>query len=197
MRHLRKKRQLAGKVPIKKANTLLANIGAGSAPGTMDVLITEAGSRSLTGATQTIKESANTAQLCNVGDTVKYVTLYLQASGRPGVATPNDINGWIEWAFVCVKESETALPITNLGILTLGNVAMNMYRNECIYTGIMPIGQAIPNSQEIKIKIPRQKQQIRIGDEWRFITSHRSNNSTDVSTSRIRLVKSFSYKCYS
>ncbi len=175
----------------------MANVGQGTTAQTFPILETEAGTRTTTGATQTIKDSASTGEVCEVGDIVKYVTLYLQAAGRQSVANPFNINGWIEWAFVCVKESETAVPNTQLGVQTLADVCMKMFRNECIYTGAVPIGEAIPNYAEIKIKIPKLKQQIKLGDEWRFITSIRSNNSADVSTDRIRLIKSFSYKCYS
>ncbi len=175
----------------------MANEGQGSAPDQFEIMVTEGGARNIAGATTTIKENATTAETCNVGDTIKYVTLYLQCAGRQSVANPFNINGWIEWAFVCVKESESNVPITNTGTQTLADICMKMFRNECIYTGAVPIGEAIPNYAEIKIKIPRQKQKIRLGDEWRFITFVRSNNSADTVTDRIRIIKSFSYKCYS
>ncbi len=198
MRHGRRTLSLTkGKTPIKKSDTNISSVGPASAPGSFNVLETQGGARSTTGAEVTIKSSATTGEICNVGDVVKYVTLFLQSAGRLEIGSNTRIPGWIEWAFICVKESETTLPITQLGVLTLPNVAMNMYRNECIYTGIMPVGFDIPNFQEIKIKIPKEKCKIRLGDEWRFITSYRSSSTVDVSTDRMRLIKSFSYKCYS
>ncbi len=193
----RSRSKTATRVAIKKSGTILANVGHASVPGTFEILETEGGLRTTTGNTQTIQDSASTAEVCRVGDIVKYVTLYLQAAGRVAVSTPDNIPGWIEWAFVCVKESETTVPITQTGVQTLADICMKMFRNECIYTGAMPIGREVANYQEIHIKIPRAKQQIKLGDEWRFITLFRSNNSTDAATDRIRLVKSFSYKCYS
>ncbi len=197
MPRFRRRTTLKGKVGIKKSGTFVENQGHGSAPDQFEIMITEGGARNIAGATTDIKANANTAELCNVGDTIKYVTLYLQVAGRPSLADPNNIPGWVEWAFVCVKESEANVPITQLGVQTLGDVCMKMFRNECIYTGCLSVGQHNPNNQEIKIKIPKVKQKIRLGDEWRFITFVRSNLSTDTSTDRIRIIKSFSYKCYS
>ncbi len=190
-------RQTKGKVPIKKADTNLTNIGAGSAPGSFNVLETQGGARTLTGGTQVIKSSADTGEVCNVGDMVKYVTLFIEVGPRTHQGSLVDRIGWLEWAFVCVKESETAVPITDMGIQTLGSVCNHMFRNECIYTGMVPVGTTQPVTQEIHLKIPQTKSKITLGDEWRFITSFRSVLSTSTSTVSIRLVKSFQYKCYS
>ncbi len=96
-----------------------------------------------------------------------------------------------------VKESETTTPITNMGVQTLGNVATNMFRNECIFTGCIPVGLAIPNYTEIKIKVPKFKQKLRIGDQWRLLVFYRSQNSASVSTTSMRVVMSCMYKSYS
>ncbi len=186
-----------GKVPIKKADTNLTTIGAGTAPGTFNILETQGGARTTTGGTQTIKSSADTGEVCNVGDLVKYVTLFIEAGARPDQTTAQDRTGWLEWALVCVKESETTVPITDLGIQTLGAVCNHMFRQECIYTGAIPVGDAQPVYAEIALKIPPTKAKITLGDEWRFITSFRAVSATSVSTGAIRLVKSFQYKCYS
>ncbi len=186
-----------GKIAIKHSDTNLDNVGAGTAPLSFNVLETEGGARTLTGGTQVIKDSADIGEICNVGDLVKYVTLFIQAGTRPDKATPQDRTGWIEWAFCCVKESETTVPITDIGIQTLGSVCQHMFRGECIYTGAIPIGDTQPVVAEISLKIPKSKSQIKLGDEWRFITSMRSVTSTSASTDVVRILKSFSYKCYS
>ncbi len=158
---------------------------------------TQAGARTLTGATQIIQDVADTGEVCRVGDIIKYVNLFLECAPRQPQGAEQDRVGWLEWAFVCVKETETNVPITITGTQTLGVICNHMFRNECIYTGMMPVGATQSNSMPIVIKIPKTKQQIRIGDEWRFITWWRSSNSADVSTTAMRVVKSFMYKCYS
>ncbi len=185
------------KVGVQHAETNIINQGAGSAPGQMNVLETQGGARPLGGAETTIKSSATTGEVCNVGDIVKYVNLFIQVAARPAVATPNDRAGWVEWGFVMVKESDAAATATNLGTLTLGTTLTNRFRNECIYTGAIPVGLDVPNYQAITIKVPKFKQKIRLGDEWRFISSVRSNNAAATDSDGIRVVKSCMYKSYS
>jgi len=180
---------------IAHAGTLIDNIGSGSIPTEFEVLETEAGTRSLTGASQTITDSRSTAEVLNIGDNVKYINLFIQIASRN--ITVNANSGWLEWAFVCCKESETSIPITNLGVDTLGVCANRMFRNECIFTGVIPVATAISNSLDIKLKIPRFKQKITFGDEWRFYVFYRSNDSTDTQTDNMRVVLSFMYKAYS
>ncbi len=190
-----RRRQLMGKVGIKHSDTLLANIGSGSIPTTFEVMETEAGFRSTTGTVDIIQDNATTGEVCRVGDTCKYINLFIQIAARAYNNTNN--MGWLEWAFVCVKESETTVPITSIGTQTLGSICGHMFLNECIMTGCIPIGTAIPNFLPIQIKIPKTKMRIRQGDEWRLIVYYRSNNSADVQTDNMRIVLSFMYKSYS
>ncbi len=186
------------KVGIKHADTNLVNIGNASAPLSTNVLETEGGARTVTGATQVIKDSADTGEVVNVGDIVKYVNLFIQAGPRSDEGANNfERTGWLEWAFVCVKESETAVPATSAGVQTLGAICQHMYRNECIWTGAIPVGNAQPVVAEIKLKIPNFKQRIRLGDEWRFVILFRSVTSTAISTAAVRVLRSWSFKSYS
>ncbi len=186
--------KIRANVALQHSATNIANIGGASAPGTMVVLDTEAGSRTLTGTAQQIQVGQRTDQECNVGAVVKYINLFIEVINRNGVGA--DGRGILEWAFVCVKQSETAVPITNIGVQTLGDICTKMFRNECIYTGAFPIGLEQPNYLPIKIKIPNFKTNLRIGDEWRFITHFRDGNSTSTQTAAVRIVKSFMYKSY-
>lgn len=186
--------RVRNKMGIAHAGTLLSNIGQGSLPTEFEVLETEAGQRSTTGASQTITDSRSTAEVVNIGDCVKYINLFLQVSSRQVAITVN--MGWLEWAIVMCKESETSIPSTSTGTETLGVIANRMYRNECIYTGAVPVSTNNPVVAEIKIKVPLSKQIIRFGDEWRFYAFYRSNDSADVQTGNIRLIQSFMYKAY-
>ncbi len=185
------------KTAVQHAGTLLLNSGFAQAPDSMDVLRTQGGARTLTGDSQTIQSFAITDEVVRTGDIVKYINLFLQVCARPNVSVNQNRVGWLEWAFVMVKESETAVPITQLGVQTLGNVCTNMFRNECIYTGAVPCFDPGSNYAEIKIKVPKFKQKIRLGDAWRFITFWRSSNAADTQTDTMRVVKSFMYKTYS
>lgn len=191
----RRRSNLKGKRGIKKANTLVSSTGGASVPAIFIVLNPDSGARSIDGAEQQIKDNADTAESCFVGDTVKYINLFLQASPRI-FSDQGNAQGWLEWAFVCVKQTETVPPITQLGVLTLGNVCANMYRNECIMTGAIPIGLNQPNVANITLKIPPAKQKAVLGDEWRFITYFRDVLTTSTSTNAIRLIKSYMYKTY-
>jgi len=184
-------------MPVQHSDTIVANIGAGSVPQTMIVVDTEAGDRSTTGGASTIKLGAGTNEECNIGDTIKYINLFIEAGNRFISPADDAHQGWLEWAVVMVKGSETSVPIDNHGTLTLATICRNMFRNECIMTGAIPLGQTQPAVAEIKIKVPRGKQKLRYGDQWRFITAYRDMLATSTSTNAIRLIKSMIFNCYS
>ncbi len=183
-------------MPIQKSNTVVSTIGGATAPATFVVLNPEYGARSVDGSEKTITDNRDTAETCNVGDICKYIHLFAQCSPRQTATDDDDRTGWLEWAFCIVKETETTVPITQLGVLTLGNVCTNMFRNECIYTGNFPVGNKQPNSMEAYIKIPKFKQKIVGGDEWRFITYFRDAEVTSTAGAAVRLIKSYMYKAY-
>ncbi len=184
------------KTGIQHSDTNITTTGGGSAPSKFVVCHT-GNSRPTTGVERTIQDQATTGEQCRVGDIIKYINLFLQAAPRSTATTPAESMGYIEWAFVIVTEGEAELLITSTGTLTIGNIATNMYRNECIYTGNMPIGLNQPNSQAITIKVPKFKQKLRLGDEWRFYHWFRSWDSTNADLNNVKTVKSFMYKCYS
>ncbi len=190
----RRVRKLLISPSVKHSGSFLANIGAATAPVSLIVLKTGGGPRSTDGSPQTIQSFASTDEDCRTGDICKLVNLHIEAGPRPDIAADKDRIGWLEWAFVCVRENETVVPITRLGVQTLGDVCTAMYRGECIYTGAIPIGNAQPVVAEISLKIPKTKTRIKLGDEWRFLTSFRAVDSASTGTATIRIVKSFNYK---
>ncbi len=190
-------RLAATKTAIQHAGSKLINSGGGDAPELFPIMDTDVGARTLTGSTQTIQDAASTERVCRIGDIIKYVNLFIQVAPRSTATTPAESQGWLEWAFLMIKESDTAVPVTNMGTQTLGQVCTNMYRNECIYTGNVPVGLNQPNSTSIVIKVPKFKQKIRIGDVWRFVSWFRSWDSTNDDLNNVRVIKSFLYKSYS
>ncbi len=185
------------KTAVQHADSLLANIGTGSVPTSFLVMDTDVGARTLTGAGQTIQDAASTGRVVRTGDIIKYVNLFIQICARATTGTAQNRIGWLEWAFVMVKESETTVPITNMGVQTLGEVCTNMYRNECIYTGYVPVSTEVSAGATISIKVPKFKQKIRIGDQWRLVVFWRSSNSADSTTDTMRVVLSTLFKAYS
>ncbi len=186
------------KTAIQHADTLVSNIGGASAPTQHVMLTTDVGARTTTGASQQIQDSATTGETVRIGDIVKYINVFLQVGTRPAQAgSANDSSGWIEYAITMAKESDTAIPITQLGTKTLGEVATNMYRNECIWTGFIPVGETQPSGTQLRLKVPKFKQKIRVGDEWSCWVYFRDMNATATETDSQRVVQSCMYKSYS
>ncbi len=186
-------RRTMGKDPIKKSLTVLANVGQGSTPAALNVVnVTE---RTSDGASVTIRDSQNISSAANVGDIVKYVHLVIQAANRDANVEPGDA-GWLEWAVTFQKETITSIPTTNTGTLTLGVIAQRMFRGDCLMTGQIPVGSIQPITQEIMIKIPKNKVKLQLGSNLQFHTFFRSTDSTDMRTDNVRLVKSAFYKLY-
>ncbi len=190
---LRRKFRKLRRPQTKHSGTIIANVGAGSVPQKLIILKTSGGPRSTSGAPQTIQSSSSTDDDCRTGDEVDYTNLHLQAGPRQDIGTGSDRIGWLEWAFVCVRENETEVPTTRIGVQTLGDICTNMYRGECIYTGVVPVGSTQPTVSEIKLKIPKFKRKIKLGDEWRFMTAFRSVLSTSTATDTVRLIKSYNH----
>ncbi len=181
------------KPAVKHSGTIVDNVGQGSNAVKFIILKTSGGPRSTDGSPQTIQSGASTDEDCRTGDKVKFVNLTLQVAPRTGISEDDRI-GWMEWAFVCVRENETEVPSTRLGVQTLGDICTNMYRGECIMSGVIPVGGTQPSIGLMKLKIPKHKVNIKLGDEWRYITFFRATSSTSTSTLSDRSIKSYNYK---
>lgn len=187
-----------GKDPIKKSFTVVSNFGQGSAVGILQAIVAPV--RSATGGVTVIRDVQNTSTTCNVGDIVKYVHFIIQSGVRDptdtDLALQNANNGWIEWCVVYQKEAPAAMATTNLGVKTLGAIAMAQFRGDCLLTGQFPIGNTQPLTQEIMIKIPKDKCKIQLGSGLFLFTAFRSVSSTDVRTDSHRMIQSCFYKNY-
>lgn len=184
-----------GKDPIKKSFTVVSNIGQGSPVGILQAIV--APIRNETGGVTVIRENQNTSTSVNVGDIVKYVHFIIQAGVRDQQGAGADDNqGWIEWAVVYQKETPASMATTNTGVKNLGMIAMAQFRGDCLLTGQFPIGSTQPLTQEIMIKIPKDKVKIQLGSGLYLFTIFRSVNSTDLRTDSHRMVQSCFYKNY-
>ncbi len=193
LRRRRIVRRTMGKEAIKKGNTSVDNIGQGSNSATFPLI--NVPNRDNDGDVITIRDSQNTSAIANVGDVLKYVHIILQAGNRDTNVEPGD-TGWLEWAVTFQKETQTTIASTNLGVQTLGVIAQRIFRGDCLLTGQIPVGSIQPITQEIMIKIPKNKVKLQLGSNLILHTHFRSTDSTDVRTDNVRLVKSFFYKLY-
>ncbi len=177
----------------------MQNVGNGSDVSEFTLITVPA--RDVTGSQQTIRDSANTATLCNVGDVVKYVNICLEAAARELPMENDDAsmnNGWLEWALVYTKEQvQLAVPSTNLGTETVGDICAKMFRGDCLITGCIPVGAYQPIVQDIKIKIPTNKVKLQLGSTLKLISHLRTISAADVRTDSHRYIQSTMYKCYS
>lgn len=191
----RARRTLRGKSYEKHSDTLVSVIGPGTA--TIPVMLvrdTEVGDRDPAGGNDTIQLGRGLGEECNIGDSCKFVTIHIQAG--PRLVDDLASMGWLEWGFVCHKNSDTAVAKTNLGTNTLGDILTKYFRNECIMTGNLPLSSSGCSSQEIALKIPKSKIQMRIGDVWEFIFAVRTVSTTETGTNTFKVLTSFNFKNY-
>ncbi len=176
------------------SHTIVHTIGPGTViTANMVVRDTQVGPRDEAGGNDTIQLGRSFAEECNIGDECKYVNLFIQVGPR----TIADASvGWLEWAFCCHKQDDPLPTNTNLGTNTLGDVCTKYLRNDCIYTGNIPVGRAQANSQNIVIKIPKTKIYLKVGDVWRLYLHHRTTSATETGTQNVRVITSFMYKNY-
>ncbi len=191
----RKPRQLQMKAYEKHSDTKVHIIGPGTAAVPFEIIRdTEQGARSEAGNTDTIQLGRGNNEECNQGDIVKFVNLIIQIAPR-GSAAAQKV-GWIEWAFCIMKESDLAPVKTNLGTNTLGDVMIKYLRNQCIMTGVIPVGQYSSSVQNISLKIPKAWQMLKTGDVWKVFLNARTSDATATGTDNWMVLTSFIYKNY-
>ena len=186
------RKQTMGKTGVKHAGTLVDNIGSANITK-YDIIVTDAGARQETD--QVIQGNATTDEVCRTGDLIKFVNLHIQIAGRD-VADPETM-GWLEYAAVWKREAEADISTTELGTLTLGTVATNLYRNDCIWTGFIPVGLNQPNGVSLALKMPKTKQFLKLGEEFILFLHFRSQFASGTSAISQRLIVSHNYKAYS
>jgi len=181
----------------KHADTLVSVIGPGTVAVTEHIMRdTEVGLRDPAGQNDTIQLGRGFAEECNIGDVCKYINIHIQAGPRAATSPNAQMGGWIEWGFVCHKGSDAQPTKANIGTLTLGNILTNYFREECIYTGAVPVGINQPATAEITLKIPKKKQMLRVGDEWTLFYIARTTSSTETESDTFKVFTSCNYINY-
>jgi len=180
-----------GKSREKHSGTKVHIIGPGTVLTPFHIIRdTEVGARDPDGGNDTVTLGRSFAEECNIGDECRYVNIHIQAGPRLDDVTSS---GWIEWGFCIVKNSDPLPTNTNIGTQTLGDILTKYLRNECLFTGNVPVGIRNPNSQEIRIKIPKSRQMLRVGDEWTLFIRGRTVSSTETGTSNFVVLTSFNF----
>jgi len=132
-----------------------------------------------------------------VSTIVKYLNITLQGAVRTSEEPQNeDVQGWIEWAVVWRDEVEIPIPVTNIGTKTLMDIAMQMFRGDCLLTGTFSVSHNLPNVANITIKLPKKAIKWRLGDELTLYTIFRAANTTDLTTDTVRLMITHFFKAY-
>ena len=188
-----------GKDPIKHADTLVSNVGNATVP--QPFLVIDVQGRNIDGGLQAFRNFVDNKNLCVAGDVVKYVNFCIEAVARELPMENDDAsqnNAWLEWALVMTKEAtQTVIPNTNTGTRTLGDIAIAMFRGDCLITGCIPVGAYQPIVQDLKIKLPNNKVKMQVGTNLTLWTKLRTISAADVRTDSHRLVLSTIYKSYS
>jgi len=195
---LRRGMGLKFKAHEKHSDTKIHTIGPGTVVTPEHIMRdTQVGARDPDGANDTIQLGRSYAEECNIGDACKYINIIIQAGPKlvsdPVLATSL---GWIEWAFCCHKTTDASPTNTNVGISTLGDICTKYFREECVYTGAMPIGNLQCNVQTIMIKIPKKKVVLRAGDQWVLYIRARTVSSTETGTATFKVITSCNYINY-
>lgn len=196
-RFQRKGRQLSRKQVILHSNTFVKNTGPAAGPEFLRVIDCAAGARTTTGAAKSITQNRGTDELCNIGDQIAYVNIFIQCAVRPVESTDDDERvGWLEYGYVIEKEDATSVPLTSIGTTYLGVILKRMFPSGTIWTGNMPVGKLQPNSVALHLKIPKNKVMLKDGDVHRFFFYFRDVKSTAVETDSVRCIISSMYKGY-
>ncbi len=191
------KRQTMGKVAVKHSQTLVSLIGNGSSVTQRGFLFTNAGDRSADGSGQDIQDKANTTNIVQVGTVVKNVRIELQAAITPAGNDGNtSTQGWIEWAVVWRDEATINIPVNQLGVQTLGDIAQQMFRGDCLLTGNFPVSVNLPNQQTILLKLPKKCTKWNLGDTLLLYMIFRDADTTDLQSDTVKLISSYFFKAY-
>jgi len=191
----RARRVTLGKEPRRMSRTLIQDLIAGVVDRIFVIQPTEDVSNSGTGE---IFENADTNSVVSPNAVCKYVNARFQLSSK-NVSPQNA--GWFEYAFIIFKEEEVA-PALNTdftsfgGTQTIGDIAVNLYRGKCIWNGAIPISKEVPQSVDVKIKMPLAHCKWQRGMYLALISKFRADDATDT-TSTVRFVYSHQFKIYS
>ncbi len=196
-RRRRIKRATMGKDPIKHSRTVVSVIGNGSMVTQNALIVTNVGDRSLDGTAKVIQDQASTANLVMVSTVVKYLNIVLQAATTEAGNDQNtQTQGWIEWAIVFREEVDIPIPVTEIGTRTLGDIAMQMFRGDCLLTGQFPVSVNLPNVERIVLKLPNKAIKWKIGQVLSIYMLFRDAETTDLQTDTVKVVQSAFFKAY-
>ncbi len=177
------------------SKTILENKTTGT-PSQIEILVPTQSTGAL--GTGDTFENADTRDAVSANAKVFYFNIRMQVVTRldSGGLQP----GWFEYAIIRLEEQEST-PVINTafttasGTQTIGDIAVNLYREKCIWNGAIPVSTEIAQVVDCKIKVPQQFCKCKRGAYFVFVSMFRSSNSID-STSEVRHIYSHQYKTY-
>ncbi len=192
--HRKIRRRTAGKEPRKMASSLLANIT--STPIQDEIIIPTIFAGGV--GTGDVLDQADTRRTVSPNSIIKYLNIKFQCAVRKDVSPANP--GWMEYA-IFIRDELQANPVidplfaANFGTQTIGDIATNLFRDKCLWTGCVAIAAEQPQVVDLVIKVPNKFCKQKRGMMMFWVVGFRSSNSADV-TSSLRLIYSHNYKCY-
>ncbi len=152
---------------------------------------------SATLGTQDIFENADLEKICSPNSVIKYINVRFETGLRD---TAPAAPGFIEYAMVVLEEQAGAYIIpagitAGFSTKTIGDMARQQYRGNCIWNGSFPVSREIPMVYDMKIKIPDKFCKNKVGKAIILLIGHHGLNVADVTTDA-RTFFSHQYKCY-
>ncbi len=194
MPRYKKRSFLKSKTSEQHSHTAIDLIGPATTPVTrITIRDTQVGARDPAGSNDTIQLGRSFAEECNLGDVCKYLNVFIAVA--PRIATTQGI-GWLEYAVVTKRMNDTDITNANLGTNTLGDVCTKYFRNECFWTGFIPVGIDNPSGVNLHLKVPPKKQKLLSGEEIVLYLHFRTQHGTETGTANVRVVSSFIYRNY-
>ncbi len=193
MRH-RVKRQTMGKEPRIMSRSVLQDINAGSLA--FQPIIESFTTASAAGAGLAFAQ-ADTASEIAPNTIVKYVNIKFETGLRD---TAPAAPGFMEYAVIFIDKATSAYSIPGaftsaFSTQTVGDIARNFYRGDCIWYDSFPISREIPQVVTCKIKLPDKACKYRRGSTLVLIMGHHGLNVADTTTDA-RTFLTLGYKAY-
>lgn len=172
----------------------IVDIDAGSL--THEILIDSGVFASAAGG-NAVLTSSDTANIVSPNSCVKYVNITCETGLRD---TAPAAPGFIEYAIILRTELTGAYAIpagftAAFSTQTVGDIARNYYRGDCIWYGSFPVSRELPVSVPINIKLPDKACKYKNGTELIMIMGHHGLNIADT-TSRARTFFQVGFKAY-
>jgi len=142
---------------------------------------------------------ADTKQRCSPNSIVKYMNIKFELAVQT-TTSPISQDGWMEYVLIYFDEMQAAPTVDAIitaGVTTqtLGDLARNLYRGNCIWFDSIPVYKDLATAQTVKIKIPDSFCKNKRGRVLSMISLFRSKDAADTD-SLCKAIYTTMFKCY-